>query len=143
MKNEINLKPIIGILFFITIVVWALCPISFFTVNKKAHLAINEARFNAFSLAISAYYDHYHALPNSLSILRKDCREIRWIDGFNDAWDKPFIFDYNNGKEIITLTSFGKDGKLSGTGINTDWIYQHSVENEKVKKLILSKYSND
>jgi len=142
MKNKINLKPIIGILLFlfIIVIVSGVFPISYFPMKNKAYLVLNEARFNAISLAISAYYDQYHALPDSLSILRKDLRGIRWIEEFDDAWGNPFIYDFSNEKESIIVSSLGKDVKFDG---KNDWTYQYKVENLKVIRTILNKPKNN
>jgi hypothetical protein len=108
--------------------------------KNKAYLVLNEARFNAISLAISAYYDQYHALPDSLYILRKDLRGIRWIEEFDDAWGNPFIYDFSNEKESIIVSSLGKDVKFDG---KNDWTYQYKVENLKVIRTILNKPKNN
>jgi hypothetical protein len=63
---------------------------------------------------LDKYFRDTGELPSSLNALTQRDPQLATTDG----WGRPLQYTVSNG--AITVTSFGYDGKLGGSGWNTD-----------------------
>jgi general secretion pathway protein G len=98
------------------IAVLALLIASSVTVIRPADLT--RTTMTVLESRIGQYVERNGRLPGSLSELPEDTKRISAI---TDGWGRPIYYSTNNGK--VTLMSYGKDGRLGGTGEDADIIH--------------------
>jgi len=93
------------------VVLCSSCCTHVITPVEMTYTAIGETFFR-----IHLYVKQNSVLPTSLDVLPK--RE-GYSNRITDGWNRVLQYHIANDG-VITLTSFGKDGKPGGTGDNTD-----------------------
>jgi len=72
--------------------------------------------------AVTVYQQRHETLPGTLDNLRplaEECNLSYDVErGFCDGWDQPFVYETDGTK--YTVTSFGRDGKPGGAGMDCD-----------------------
>jgi hypothetical protein len=109
------------LMFFL--ILWA---ISYFesTVTQQEE---TESAMYADKDRILDYIREHRVLPKSLSELPKPHDEI---DATKDGWGRPIIYIIGKN-DVVTLVSFGEDGKPSGSGDAADIIQSLKTKDAK------------
>jgi hypothetical protein len=75
------------------------------------HTAITET-----FVRMNLYAQQHHSIPTSLDVLPK---RTGYANRTTDGWNRPFLFE-TSADGILTLKSFGKEGKPAGKGEEAD-----------------------
>lgn len=93
--------------------------------GDKAKAKITKAKISSLGSYIEQFQLEYNTLPSSLDELVRcsdkmggSCVPIAKEEELLDAWDTPFAYSAQGG--TYTITSFGKDKKSGGSGVDGD-----------------------
>ena len=87
------------------------CCLDVITPVQMTHTAITET-----FVRMNLYAQQNHAIPTSLAILPK---RKGYANRTTDGWNRPLLLETDN-EGVLTLRSYGKDGKPGGTGDDED-----------------------
>ncbi|MEI7948103.1 MAG: type II secretion system protein GspG [bacterium] len=100
----------IGLVIIIAIVCSSCC-LDVITPVQMTHSAIIET-----FVRMHLYAQQRHSIPTSLDVLPK---RTGYANRTTDGWNRPLLFE-TSADGILTLKSFGKDGKPGGKGEDAD-----------------------
>jgi len=85
------------------------------------HTAITET-----FVRMNLYAQQRHSIPTSLDVLLK---RTGYANRTTDGWNRPLLFE-TRADGILTLKSFGKDGKPGGKGEDADISTSYQAKHE-------------
>lgn len=89
---------------------------------EMTHTAIGETFYR-----VHLYGKQHHKIPRSFDVL--PVRE-GYANQTTDGWDRKLILEIKEGK-VITITSYGKDGKPGGKGEDADISESHWLKKKE------------
>jgi len=68
--------------------------------------------------ALTEYYEEHGHYPDEMEVFLEGKRTPYSKTLLNDQWGNPFVYNFED--EEITISSFGRDGKPGGIGLDAD-----------------------
>ncbi len=90
---------------------------------ESTQITDNINKMDLLIQAVKKYYDNYKIMPQGMSDLNSvSGNDTRW-ENVDDVWGNHFILDRLT-EDTVFIKCLGRDGKVGGEGIDTDWVYK-------------------